>query len=38
MAPRPPVTKHPFTLVFVIFAFMAPLVGLAWGAHEWIGW
>lgn len=38
MAPRPPVTKHPFTLMFVVIALMAPFAGLAWRTREWMGW
>lgn len=38
MAPRPSVTKHPFTLVFVVIALMAPFAGLAWRTREWMGW
>ena len=38
MAPRPSVTKHPFTLMFVVIALMAPFAGLAWRTREWIGW
>jgi hypothetical protein len=38
MAPRPSVTKHPFTLMFVVSALMAPFAGLAWRTREWMGW
>ncbi|BCG87099.1 hypothetical protein MesoLj113c_32090 [Mesorhizobium sp. 113-3-9] len=38
MAPRPPVTKHPFTLMLVVIALMAPFAGLAWRTREWMGW
>jgi hypothetical protein len=38
MAPRPSVTKHPFTLMLVVIALMAPFVGLAWRTREWMGW
>lgn len=38
MAPRPPVTRHPFTLMFVVIALMAPFAGLAWRTREWMGW
>ncbi len=38
MAPRPSVTKHPFTLMFVVIALMAPFAGLAWRTREWMGW
>ncbi|BCH08806.1 hypothetical protein MesoLj131c_30640 [Mesorhizobium sp. 131-3-5] len=38
MAPRPSVTKHPFTLMLVFIALMAPFVGLAWRTREWMGW
>jgi hypothetical protein len=38
MAPRPSVTKHPFTLMFVVIALIAPFAGLAWRTREWMGW
>jgi hypothetical protein len=38
MAPRPSVTRHPFTLMFVVIALMAPFAGLAWRTREWMGW
>ena len=38
MAPRPSVTKHPFTLMLVVIALLAPFVGLAWRTREWMGW
>lgn len=38
MAPRPSVTRHPFTLMFVVIALLAPFAGLAWRTREWMGW
>jgi hypothetical protein len=38
MAPRPLVTKHPFTLMFVVIALVAPFAGLAWRTRDWVGW
>jgi len=31
-------SKHPFTMMFVILALVAPFAGLAWRTREWIGW
>lgn len=38
MAPRPSVTRYPFTLMFVVIALAAPFAGLAWRTREWMGW
>ena len=38
MAPRPSVTRHPITLMFVGFVLMVPFAGLAWRTREWMGW
>jgi|GEM_PF-6635045 len=38
MASRPPVTRHPFTLMLVVAVLMAPFAGLAWRTREWMGW